>query len=75
MIFQISGQTVVCSKHFLKDDYKGWYNVKKMLKPNTVPSVFDWTAPKTPRRAVKRRHISPSKSSKKLCRFVQLVIC
>lgn len=40
-------KTVVCSRHFKKDDYKwsaGPLNGKR-LKPNAVPTVFTWVGP------------------------------
>ena len=53
---QITSSTVVCSKHFKEDDYKGWNPVRKRLNPNAVPSVFDWKLEKSPRRVLKRKY-------------------
>ena len=53
--FQISNSTVVCSKHFKEDDYAGWNPVRKKLKANSVPSLFNWTSDKAPRRVLKRK--------------------
>ena len=38
-IFKITSSTVVCSKHFKKDDYK-WTPVNKTLKKDAVPLNF-----------------------------------
>jgi hypothetical protein len=45
----------VCSKHFTKDDYKSWTPVRKRLCPEAVPSIFDWSSEKIPRRPLKRK--------------------
>ena len=46
--FQINDKkTVVCSRHFLKEDYKwspGALNGKR-LKPGVVPTIFSWIGP------------------------------
>ena len=42
--FQITSSTVVCSKHFKADDYKGWNPVMKQLNPTAVPAICEWKA-------------------------------
>ena len=42
--FQITSSTVVCSKHFKADDYKGWIPVRKRLNSTAVPAIFEWKA-------------------------------
>ncbi|CAC5377045.1 unnamed protein product [Mytilus coruscus] len=42
--------TVVCSKHFKKEDYR-WTPNRKCLKPEAVPSVFDWKLNESSRKA------------------------
>ncbi|KAK3107108.1 hypothetical protein FSP39_007303 [Pinctada imbricata] len=39
--FKISDQTVVCSRHFKKEDFR-WTPVRKTLQKDSVPSVFNW---------------------------------
>ena len=56
-IFKITSSTVVCSKHFKKDDYK-WTPVNKTLKKDAVPSVFDWSEEKNPRRMISTKVLS-----------------
>ncbi|XP_071173225.1 uncharacterized protein [Mytilus edulis] len=48
--FKIGGNTVVCSKHFKKEDYR-WTPNRKCLKPEAVPSVFDWKLNESSRKA------------------------
>ncbi|CAC5419576.1 unnamed protein product [Mytilus coruscus] len=57
--FQISDQTVVCSRHFKPTDFK-WTPVRKTLKPDSVPSIFDWSNQVTPRREI-FKHPVPQK--------------
>jgi len=52
----------VCSNHFRKEDYKSWNPVRKLLGQNAVPSVFDWSAERAPRRALKRKIITSSET-------------
>ena len=54
MLEQISKTTVVCSKHFTKEDYTGWTPLKRKLKKIAVPTVFQWTDDKAPRIILKR---------------------
>ena len=42
--FQITSSTVVCSKPFKADDYKGLNPVRKRLNPTAVPAIFEWKA-------------------------------
>jgi hypothetical protein len=53
--FQITSSTVVCSKHFKADDYKGWNSVGKRLNPTAVPAIFEWKADQVPRRLLSRK--------------------
>ncbi|VDI67622.1 Hypothetical predicted protein [Mytilus galloprovincialis] len=48
--FKIGGNTVVCSKHFKKEDYR-WTPNRKCLKPEAVPSLFDWKLNESSRKA------------------------
>ncbi|CAC5426123.1 unnamed protein product [Mytilus coruscus] len=57
--FQVSDQTLVCSMHFKSTDYK-WSPVRKTLKPDSVPSIFDWSNQITPRREL-IKHPVPQK--------------
>ncbi|CAC5398532.1 unnamed protein product [Mytilus coruscus] len=57
--FQISDQTVVCSRHFKLTDFK-WTPVRKTMKPDSVPSIFDWSNQITPRREL-FKHPVPQK--------------
>lgn len=57
--FQISDQTVLCSRHFKLTDFK-WTPVRKTLKPDSVPSIFDWSNQVTPRREL-FKHPVPQK--------------
>ena len=59
LILQITSSTVVCSKHFKKEDFK-WTSVNKTLKKDAVPSVFDWSEQKTPRRLISRKVLAES---------------
>ncbi|KAK3099693.1 hypothetical protein FSP39_008144 [Pinctada imbricata] len=43
--FKIGKNTVVCSRHFTAEDYR-WTLVRKCLKPDVVPSVFEWNTGK-----------------------------
>ena len=52
---QITSSTVVCSKHFKSEDYKGWNPVRKRLNPEAIPTNFNWQQPKTPRRSLQRK--------------------
>lgn len=56
---QITKSTVVCSKHFTQSDYKSWTPVRRLLKPGSVPTVFDWSTKKEPRRTLKRKVLAP----------------
>ncbi|CAC5390003.1 unnamed protein product [Mytilus coruscus] len=58
-MFNISDQTVVCSRHFKPTDFK-WTPVRKTLKPDSVPSIFDWSNQVTPRREI-FKHPVPQK--------------
>ena len=53
--FQITSSTVVCSKHFKTDDYKGWNPVRKRLNPTAVPAIFEWKADQVPKRVLRRK--------------------
>ncbi|CAC5422452.1 unnamed protein product [Mytilus coruscus] len=53
----ISDQTVVCSRHFKSTDFK-WTPVRKTLKPDSVPSIFDWSNLITPRRELFKHPVS-----------------
>ena len=53
--FQITSSTVVCSKHFKADDYKGWNPVRKRLNPTAVPAILEWKADQVPRPVLKRK--------------------
>ncbi|CAG2195246.1 unnamed protein product [Mytilus edulis] len=55
----ISDQTVLCSRHFKLTDFK-WTPVRKTLKPDSVPSIFDWSNQVTPRREL-FKHPVPQK--------------
>lgn len=48
---------MVCSRHFKPDDYK-WTPVRKTLKPESIPSVFDWTKEVPPRRQLFKHPLS-----------------
>jgi len=40
---QVTGHTKVCSRHFKNDDIqKSLGGTKRTLKPEVVPSIFDW---------------------------------
>ena len=52
---QITSATVVCSKRFKSENYKGWNPVRKRLNPEDIPTIFDWQQPKTPRRSLQRK--------------------
>ena len=74
LLEQISKTTVVCSKHFTKEDYTGWTPLKDYtgwaplkdytgwtplkikFKKIAVPTVFQWTDDKAPRRILKRHY-------------------
>ncbi|VDH96851.1 Hypothetical predicted protein [Mytilus galloprovincialis] len=43
-------KSLVCSKHFKKEDYR-WTRNRKCLKPEAVPSVFDWKLNESNRKA------------------------
>ncbi|XP_062621199.1 THAP domain-containing protein 2-like [Saccostrea cucullata] len=61
-LFTISDQTVVCSRHFKKEDIK-WTPVRTTLKPGSVPSVFSWKADTNSRRPIVK-HTLPEKRPK-----------
>ena len=42
-LFQVTGTTYVSSAHFKDDDYRQSFNIRRELKPNTIPSVFKWS--------------------------------
>ncbi|VDI59326.1 Hypothetical predicted protein [Mytilus galloprovincialis] len=56
----ISDQTVVCSRHFKYTDFKWTPAVRKTLKSDSVPFVFDWSNLITPRREL-FKHPVPQK--------------
>ncbi|XP_060569442.1 uncharacterized protein LOC132727870 [Ruditapes philippinarum] len=56
--FKINRTTVVCSKHFTREDYRSWTPVRKCLKKTAVPSVFDWSSNRPARRTLKRKILS-----------------
>lgn len=44
---QVTDKTVVCSEHFVGDDYMtSLFNKCQRLKPTAKPSVFKWTVDK-----------------------------
>ncbi|XP_048749122.1 uncharacterized protein LOC125661232 [Ostrea edulis] len=53
-LFKIGGNTVVCSRHFKTEDFR-WTLVRKCLKPDAVPSVFQWTGEVNTRKPPKER--------------------
>ena len=61
---QINKKTVVCSKHFKPDDYRPLHFARKCLKPTAVPSLFDWSNVKPPRRALKRKLLADERYKK-----------
>ncbi|XP_062605329.1 THAP domain-containing protein 1-like [Saccostrea cucullata] len=61
-LFTISDQTVVCFRHFKKEDIK-WTPVRTTLKPGSVPSVFSWKADTNSRRPIVK-HTLPEKRPK-----------
>ena len=61
-LLQITGDTVVCARHFKKEDYR-WTLNRKCLKPGVVPSVFEWKDDFTPRKQPRVRLPLPSKTS------------
>ena len=61
---QISKETVVCSRHFKKEDFK-FTPVRKTLINTSVPSVFEWGNAVTARRELIRSEVEvPKKKSK-----------
>ncbi|KAJ8306763.1 hypothetical protein KUTeg_015682 [Tegillarca granosa] len=56
----ISDETVVCSKHFRSEDFK-WTPVRKTLKPEAVPSIFNWSKVTEPRRKIIKHEIPQKK--------------
>ncbi|KAJ8299598.1 hypothetical protein KUTeg_023658 [Tegillarca granosa] len=59
-LFNISDETVVCSKHFRSEDFK-WTPVRKTLKPEAVPSIFNWSKVTEPRRKIIKHEIPQKK--------------
>ena len=56
-MLEIIPSTVVCSKHFKKEEFK-WIPVNKTLQKDTAPSAFDWSEQKTLRRQISRKVLS-----------------
>jgi hypothetical protein len=59
-ILQIGSQTVVCSRHFKKDDFK-WTPVRKTLKKESIPSLFVWNSNEKSARREIFKHPIPEK--------------
>ena len=59
---QISDQTVVCSRHFKKENFK-WTPVRKTLHKDVVPSIFNWKQDAVARREI-FKHELPEKIPK-----------
>ena len=48
-LWQVTKATMVCSKHFEPNDYKRSLTGMRLLKPDAVPSIFQWSTTSTPR--------------------------
>ncbi|XP_069122756.1 uncharacterized protein [Argopecten irradians] len=56
--FKIQKWTVLCSRHFTEKDFR-WTVSRRCLRPQAVPSVFDWTQAGSTRKPPAVRHSRP----------------
>jgi hypothetical protein len=66
-LWQPSATAVICSEHFLQDDFHQQFG-RKTVKPNVSRSVFSFAPPKKLRQAPAKRSTGPSPSVSKTTR-------
>jgi len=69
--FQVTGHTKVCIRHFKKDDIQKLLGgTKRTLKPEVVPSIFDWRTSPCKQKPPTLRQFFNTNTEVRICKHI-----